>query len=111
MICGWPEHHADPAPQQVSHDLHCQLLQCLPSDLQMWFVAGLFTLLALPVSIYEVAMHLEYFTRPKLQIRVIRILWMVPIYAIDCFLSLTPQFHVRRHKTALNLQNVDSLAG
>ena len=77
----------------------------------MWFVAGLFTLLALPVSIYEVAMHLEYFTRPKLQIRVIRILWMVPIYAIDCFLSLTPQFHVSLHKTAQNLQGMDPLAG
>lgn len=40
-------------------------------------------LLALPVSIYEVAMHLEYLSRPKLQLRVIRILWMVPIYAVD----------------------------
>ena len=111
--CGlWlAEHHADPAPQQVSHDTHCPLLDYLPSHLQMWFVAGLFTLLALPVSIYEVAMHLEYFTRPKLQIRVIRILWMVPIYAIDCFLSLTPQFHVSWHKTALNVQGVASLAG
>ena len=46
-------------------------------------MAGIFVLLALPVTVYEVAMHLEYLSRPKLQIRVIRILWMVPIYAVD----------------------------
>ena len=49
--------------------------------------------LAVPVSIYEVAMQLEYFSRPKLQIRVIRILWMVPIYALDSWLAL--RFEVR----------------
>ncbi len=50
-------------------------------------------LLALPVSIYEVAMHMEYFSRPKLQIRVIRILMMVPIYAVDSWFAL--RFEVR----------------
>ena len=33
-------------------------------------------------------MHLEYYNRPKLQLRVVRILWMVPIYAVDSWLSL-----------------------
>lgn len=33
-------------------------------------------------------MHLEHYNQPKLQIRVIRILWMVPIYAVDSWLSL-----------------------
>ena len=33
-------------------------------------------------------MHLEYYNRPRLQIRVVRILCMVPIYAIDSWLSL-----------------------
>ena len=56
--------------------------------MQAWFVAGIFVLLALPVSIYEVAMQLEYFSRPTLQIRVIRILWMVPIYALDSWFAL-----------------------
>lgn len=36
----------------------------------------------------QVAMHLEYYNRPKLQLRVVRILWMVPIYAVDSWLSL-----------------------
>lgn len=33
-------------------------------------------------------MHLEHYNQPKLQIRVVRILWMVPIYAADSWLSL-----------------------
>lgn len=33
-------------------------------------------------------MHLEYYNRPKLQIRVVRILLMVPIYGIDSWASL-----------------------
>lgn len=69
--------------------------------MQAWFVAGIFVLLAVPVTIYEVAMHLEYFSRPRLQIYVIRILWMVPIYAIDAWLAL--RFQV---STSLDLYNV-----
>jgi len=55
---------------------------------QAWFIAGVFVILSVSASIYEVAMHLEYYSRPRLQIRVIRILWMVPIYAIDSWMSL-----------------------
>ena len=55
---------------------------------QAWFISGMFVLMAIPVTVYEVAMHLEYFSRPKLQIRVIRILWMVPVYAIDSWFAL-----------------------
>ncbi|KAG7672685.1 hypothetical protein Ndes2526B_g08786 [Nannochloris sp. 'desiccata'] len=55
---------------------------------QAWFIAGIFVILAVSASIYEVAMHLENYNRPKLQIRVVRILWMVPIYAVDSWLSL-----------------------
>ncbi|KAI3428292.1 hypothetical protein D9Q98_006671 [Chlorella vulgaris] len=55
---------------------------------QAWFIAGIFVILAVSASIYEVAMHLEYYNRPRLQLRVVRILWMVPIYAVDSWLSL-----------------------
>ncbi|KAK9794030.1 hypothetical protein WJX73_006148 [Symbiochloris irregularis] len=55
---------------------------------EAWFISAIFVLLAIPVTIYEVAMHLEYFSRPALQIHVIRILWMVPIYAVDSWLAL-----------------------
>lgn len=53
-----------------------------------FFVATIFVLLSLPVSLYEIAMHLENFSRPKLQTRIIRILFMVPIYALDSLLTL-----------------------
>ena len=56
--------------------------------LQASFIGALFVLLTVPVTFYEVAMHLEYFSRPSLQIHVIRILWMVPIYAIDAWAAL-----------------------
>ena len=46
-------------------------------------MATIFVLLSLPVSLYEIAMHLENFNRPKLQTRIIRILFMVPLYAVD----------------------------
>jgi hypothetical protein len=59
-----------------------------PSTTQAWFVAGLFVLLALPVSLYEVALQLEHYTRPRLQLRVVRILFMVPVYALDSWLAL-----------------------
>lgn len=41
-----------------------------------------------PSAARQVAMHLEYYNRPRLQLRVIRILWMVPIYAVDSWMSL-----------------------
>ena len=65
---------------------------------QAWFISGMFVLMALPVTVYEVAMHLEYFSRPKLQIRVIRILWMVPVYAVDSWFAL-------RFKVTINASN------
>jgi hypothetical protein len=55
---------------------------------QAWLVAGIFVLLAVSVSVYEIAMNLEYFNCPRLQIRVVRILWMVPIYAVNSWLCL-----------------------
>ena len=53
-----------------------------------WFVAGVFVLLAVPITFYEVAQHLENYRMPRLQRHVIRILFMVPIYAVDCWLAL-----------------------
>ncbi|GIM14058.1 hypothetical protein Vretimale_17090 [Volvox reticuliferus] len=42
----------------------------------------------MPISIYEIAMHTEYYTQPRLQKHVIRILLMVPIYAVDAWFAL-----------------------
>lgn len=55
---------------------------------QAWFISGLFCLLSLPVTLYEIALHLEYYSQPQLQRHIIRILLMVPIYALDSWFCL-----------------------
>ncbi|XP_046748783.1 transmembrane protein 184C [Diprion similis] len=49
---------------------------------------GAFVLLALPISFYEIIQHMIHYTQPKLQKYIIRILWMVPIYAVNAWLGL-----------------------
>lgn len=51
-------------------------------------VGGIFVILALPISIYGITQHMIYYSRPSLQKYVIRILWMVPIYALNAWLGL-----------------------
>lgn len=46
-------------------------------------VAGLFAFLALFMSIWEITRHLSNYNKPYLQKYVVRILWMVPIYAMN----------------------------
>lgn len=40
------------------------------------------------VTLYEVALHLEYFSCPPLQRHIVRILLMPPIYALDAWFCL-----------------------
>jgi len=56
-------------------------------------VAGFFVIAGLPISIWEIGMHLQHYTRPDLQKFIIRILWMVPIYAISSWLALSLPKH------------------
>ncbi|KAI4489568.1 hypothetical protein M0802_011005 [Mischocyttarus mexicanus] len=51
-------------------------------------VGGAFVLLALPIAFYEIVQHMIYYTQPRLQKYIIRILWMVPIYAVNAWLGL-----------------------
>eukprot|EP00736_Rhodelphis_marinus_P005471 Rmarinus@m.26859 len=53
-----------------------------------WFVAGVFSLLAVPLAVQEIFNHAVHYYQPYLQKHVIRIIWMVPFYAVDCWLSL-----------------------
>ena len=53
-----------------------------------WFIAGIFVLLSIPVSIGEVFLHLSHFTNPKLQRYVIRLILMAPIYSATSWLAL-----------------------
>lgn len=53
-----------------------------------WFCAGVFVCLAVPMSIWDVAQHLRHYHNPELQKFIVRIIWMVPIYAIDSWVAL-----------------------
>ncbi|ESO88509.1 hypothetical protein LOTGIDRAFT_64445, partial [Lottia gigantea] len=59
-----------------------------PDHVKGWFVAGVFTLLSLPISLWGILQHLVYFTKPVLQKNIIRVLWMVPVYALNAWLAL-----------------------
>ncbi|XP_054721919.1 transmembrane protein 184C-like [Uloborus diversus] len=57
--------------------------------MQAWFTGGMFVLLALPITFWEITQHLVHYNKPYLQRYIIRILWMVPIYALNAWLALT----------------------
>ncbi|XP_068701919.1 transmembrane protein 184C-like [Montipora foliosa] len=58
------------------------------THVEAWFVAGCFVFLTIPISVWGILQHLVNYTQPELQKRIVRILWMVPIYATDSWLAL-----------------------
>lgn len=52
------------------------------------FIAGIFAWVAVPISLWEIIQHVINYSEPVLQKPIIRILWMVPIYAINAWLVL-----------------------
>ncbi|XP_055642060.1 transmembrane protein 184C [Toxorhynchites rutilus septentrionalis] len=55
---------------------------------QLILIGGLFVMCAIPISIWQITQHIVHFTQPILQKHIIRILWMVPIYALNAWLCL-----------------------
>ncbi|KAM5194500.1 transmembrane protein 184C isoform 2-T2 [Mantella aurantiaca] len=53
-----------------------------------WFIAGIFVLMTIPISLWGILQHLVHYTQPELQKPIIRILWMVPIYSVDSWVAL-----------------------
>jgi len=53
-----------------------------------WIVAGCFALLSTCLTFYQVSMHIRYNCQPESRRFVIRILLMVPIYALESWLGL-----------------------
>lgn len=53
-----------------------------------WFIAGIFVFMTIPISLWGILQHLVHYTQPELQKPIIRILWMVPIYSLDSWISL-----------------------
>ncbi|TGZ60757.1 hypothetical protein CRM22_008359 [Opisthorchis felineus] len=59
-----------------------------PTVVSAWFIGGVFVLGAVPISLWTILDHLINYTKPYLQRHIIRILWMVPIYALDAWFAL-----------------------
>eukprot|EP00164_Ancoracysta_twista_P003437 GFYU01004583.1.p1 GENE.GFYU01004583.1~~GFYU01004583.1.p1 ORF type:complete len:423 (-),score=116.55 GFYU01004583.1:130-1398(-) len=53
-----------------------------------WFVAAVFVMLAVPISVWSIFRHVYHYNQPQLQKHVIRVLWMVPIYSINAWFAL-----------------------
>ncbi|XP_076812932.1 transmembrane protein 184C-like [Clavelina lepadiformis] len=53
-----------------------------------WFIAGIFVIVTIPISLWTILHHLIYFTQPELQKPIMRILWMAPVYAIDSWFAI-----------------------
>nr|CAD7197305.1 unnamed protein product [Timema douglasi] len=51
-------------------------------------IGGIFVMMALPISFWGITQHMVHYTKPSLQKHIIRILWMVPIYALNAWLGL-----------------------
>mmetsp|Transcript_15318 Transcript_15318/g.38984 ORF Transcript_15318/g.38984 Transcript_15318/m.38984 type:complete len:526 (-) Transcript_15318:1010-2587(-) len=51
-------------------------------------LGSIFTSLAIPTTLYGIWQHISNYTQPLLQRYIIRILWMVPIYALDAWVVL-----------------------
>lgn len=68
-----------------------------------WFSAGAFVLLGFPISMYGIVTHLANYNQPQIQVYVVRILWMVPIYSIESWLAM------RFHKQAIYIETLRDL--
>jgi len=67
------------------------MFQAVPHTVA-WFIAGMFVIITIPVSLWTLLHHLIYFTQPELQKPIMRILWMVPVYALDSVSKFTSLF-------------------
>ena len=53
-----------------------------------WGIAAFFVALAVPLSLNDILLHMNHYVRPDLQKYYIRVLFMVPIYAVESWLAL-----------------------
>ena len=54
----------------------------------LYWTAGAFVLIAVPVSVYGIVQHLVNYYMPQVQKFVVRILFMVPIFSVEAWFSL-----------------------
>ncbi len=53
-----------------------------------WFSSAGFVLLTIPISLRLIVSHLMNWVQPQIQKYVVRIIWMVPIYAVESWFAL-----------------------
>ena len=53
-----------------------------------WFSAGGFVLLGFPISMWAIIKHLANYNQPHVQVYIVRILWMVPLYSVGSWLAM-----------------------
>ena len=68
-----------------------------------WFSAGAFVLLGFPISMHGIVMRLANYNQPNVQMYIVRILWMVPIYIMESWLCL------RFHRYAIYIETLRDL--
>ena len=59
-----------------------------PLYISVLSLSAVFTIAAVLISMRSVALHLRHYTKPEHNKNIIRILILVPIYAVDSWLSL-----------------------
>jgi hypothetical protein len=62
-----------------------------------WMISGAMTAMTCMLSIREVIKHLENYSSGRMQKHIIRILFMPPIYAIDCWVGMRCVPHCAPH--------------
>ncbi|EGG18954.1 transmembrane protein [Cavenderia fasciculata] len=85
-----PTHNSE-APTEPPNDYTIRLpflSKNVPALWAMFALAGLFVILATVMSAHLIYKHLKYYTQPDHQRYIVRIVFMIPIYAIYSLLSL-----------------------
>ncbi len=63
------------------------------NDFVKYQLAGTFTLIGCLISLWHMTSHLRHYHKPRVQRRIMAILWMVPIYGVTSWLTLVmPKF-------------------
>jgi len=53
-----------------------------------WIIGAFFVVIAVPLTIYDIIMHISNYYKPDLQMHCVRILFMVPVYSFNSWLAL-----------------------
>jgi hypothetical protein len=64
------------------------LYECKDKKVLAITISSCFVYLTIPISIYHTVEHLKFFMKPKLQSQIVRIVWLVPIYALESMFSI-----------------------